>query len=998
MTLELVPWRGHNVPVFGRDEIARYTTQDYINWITQNQLYTGQPPIQTTYGSRPAEPISYSFQGFVEGMLYADGPVAAAEAYRLRVFGQAPLLYQETFDGRPGDVFDDKNLDRLRAPWPGATLSDLMKRSLIYGDFAGNAFIVDIDDELVLVRPDWVEIVLEQRKHRGQVLGYKQVGIMYYEGGLRTSEGVPFLPGEYAHFVPGLPDPLASYRGMSWLTPILREVQADKSASAHKLAFFENAASPNLAVQLPKEVTPEQFNAFVEAMDAKHKGAANAYKTLYTGGGADVTVIGANMQQMDFSSVQGKGETRLANAAGVPPVLLSFSEGMQGSSLNAGNYTAAKRNFVDTTMRDLWSNFAGSIAQMDYFQPPMPKTRLWYDGRDIPFLHEDAKDLAGIQSTQASTINGYIREGWEPESAKAAVMHDDLGRLKHTGALSVQLQPPGAQDTNGDGQADDFAAPPELQNFDFGSLREGVGNTGADQPADGEAQRARWDLRYGKGNKGGGKFRSLKDAVVPILKDWASGKGDRDPLEQFQPRQLRTMAKQMADDARKAGEHQRARSLTLGPRVSKAELKKALYDDAMWENTGTRPDFANPASKMRISDAKAATETRPRQTSMREMGFDDALDNGDFDRAMDLSIEDFRERRGRDMTPDELDRLERNIDAAIGRREKKKPTAPGQPAPEQGLGSISPDAPRPFTGRDERSPHEDRYDAALEAGDREGMLQARTDAFRERYGEPAADDQKRLAKMVDDDLARQAAAPSVRSAAARPLTELFDADDATIKEELAKAIDGDYAGGLSAKVSQGHSIDDNTFEVSGQILGPDGSPVGEFLRTFTRRPDGTMVARHEQMKVDPEFQGAGFAADFNNNLIDWYRRSGFDEVETHANEDIGPYAWPAQGFDFAPSERDLLFDHATFFGEQMGRLSDDEFAQRFPGWDRSDFQQQEAQLEEIAQRIADGTASAYEVSQLGRKPGQGKNDWWIGKALLLGTEFDAVLPLKEGTS
>ena len=446
MTLDLVPFRGHTVPVLGGGgEISRLSQQEYLNWLSNWWTAAGaqQPPFITTYGTRAAEPISASFEGFVTGMLYADGPVAAAEGYRLRVFGQAPLLYQELVGGRPGDLFDDDALERLREPWPGGNLGDLMKRALIYGDFAGNAFVLDFDDELVLVRPDWVEIVLDKREFRGGQVGWRQIGIIYYEGGLRSNDGVTFLPGEYCHFVPGLPDPMATYRGMSWLTPLVREVRSDKSAMDHKVAFFDNAATPNLAVSLPKEITPEQFLKFVDAMDEKHKGAVNAGRTLYTAGGADVTVVGANMQQMDFSAILGKSETRIANAAGVPPVLLSFSEGMQGSSLNAGNYTAAKRNFVDTTMRDLWQNWAGSVQKMDAFRPPKAKSRLWYDGRDIPFLHEDAKDRAEIQQIEAATLSSHISAGWEPETAVDALLQDDLKRLKHTGLTSVQLVPPG---------------------------------------------------------------------------------------------------------------------------------------------------------------------------------------------------------------------------------------------------------------------------------------------------------------------------------------------------------------------------------------------------------------------------------------------------------------------------------------------------------------------------------------------------------------------------
>ena len=142
------------------------------------------------------------------------------------------------------------------------------------------------------------------------------------------------LADEVAHFIPpGLRDPLARFRGMSWLTPIIREVQADQAATMHKLGFFENGATPQMVVTFDATVTEDQFKAFVSKMDDGHKGWRNAYKTLYLGGGATPTVVGKDLQQFDFSATQGKGETRIAAASGIHPVLVPVSEGMQGSSL-----------------------------------------------------------------------------------------------------------------------------------------------------------------------------------------------------------------------------------------------------------------------------------------------------------------------------------------------------------------------------------------------------------------------------------------------------------------------------------------------------------------------------------------------------------------------------------------------------------------------------------------------------------------------------------------
>lgn len=70
-----------------------------------------------------------------------------------------------------------------------------------------------------------------------------------------------------------------------------------------------------------------------------------------------------------------------------------------------------------------------------------------------------------------------------------------------------------------------------------------------------------------------------------------------------------------------------------------------------------------------------------------DVTFEDALDTGDYETALNLAIADFEERRGRGQTPDELERTERAVDAAIARREKKGTAAP---APGEDAGRSRP--------------------------------------------------------------------------------------------------------------------------------------------------------------------------------------------------------------------------------------------------------------------------------------------------------------------
>jgi phage portal protein BeeE len=228
---------------------------------------------------------------------------------------------------------------------------------------------------------------------------------------------------------------------MSWITPVVREIQADTAATKHKLKFFENGTTSNFVVSYEAGLSKAQFLEYVAAFKEAHAGVDNAYKTIHLGGGADVTTVGADMKQLDFKATQGAGETRIASASGAGAVVAMLSEGMQGSALNAGNYNAAKRQFADMTIRPQWRSAAAALSK---FTSPPAGTRLWYDAAGISFLQEDAKDAAEIQSKRAATVRTLVDGGFTWASAVAAVEADDLSLLDHTGLFSVQLQPPGS--------------------------------------------------------------------------------------------------------------------------------------------------------------------------------------------------------------------------------------------------------------------------------------------------------------------------------------------------------------------------------------------------------------------------------------------------------------------------------------------------------------------------------------------------------------------------
>lgn len=422
--------RRRSDPALGLDEWANFFEFGGI----------GYPILQTTMSSINEERVALTAAAAIK----SNGPVFALTLARLQVFSQVRFQWTRFKAGQVGDLFGSSELGVLEKPWPGGTTGDLLARMELNVSTAGNSYVRrTAADRLNVLHPEWVIIVLGSQTDApipSQAPDVEVVGWAYDP----PSGPMQFYPadgsnGRVAHYAP-YPDPDFQFLGMSWITPVIREMQADSLGIEHKARFYQNAATPNLAIKFDPSVGLKQVKAFKELMEEEHVGVANAYKTMYLGGGADPVPIGKDFKEIDFAAVQAAGESRLAAAAGVPTSWVGFSEGQKGSSLNAGNFAAARRRFADGTLLHLWTNAAASLEPL--LTPPDGGSSLWFTTQSVAFMREDAGTLASNQQAQAATITTLVKEGFTPESAVAAVMNNDWTLLMHTGLTSVQLQPP----------------------------------------------------------------------------------------------------------------------------------------------------------------------------------------------------------------------------------------------------------------------------------------------------------------------------------------------------------------------------------------------------------------------------------------------------------------------------------------------------------------------------------------------------------------------------
>ena len=354
----------------------------------------------------------------------------------MALFSEARFQLQSTVDKH---LFGNKGLALLEYPWPNADAGELLARLEQDVTTAGNSYMRKAtpadgaDDLLVQMRPDCVVIVSEEKRDSlGRI--YKQP-VGYLEDlkplGITDREPQFYSTDEVCHYSP-VPDPAALFRGMSWLSPVLREIGADAALTQYKTVHVQSGATPGLVIKYAQKLQRASIDAVREQTDAKYGGPGNAGRTLVLDQGADVTVAGSTMEQLQYTAVQQAGVERICAAAQVPLEVL----GLGGGRAGLGNYQSAVRRFADLWARPHWRMACAALQHLIVFVSPdgsssplRPPTRLWYDVADIAALREGELERSQATLVRAQAIGAFVTAGYTRESAVAAAESGDMSQL-----------------------------------------------------------------------------------------------------------------------------------------------------------------------------------------------------------------------------------------------------------------------------------------------------------------------------------------------------------------------------------------------------------------------------------------------------------------------------------------------------------------------------------------------------------------------------------------
>ena len=408
--------------------VDRYRSTGY------NEAMASGAAVLTTYGTDSKREASLQQIVAAAQQAYtSNGVVFACVLVRMMLLAEARFQMQSLVDMR---LYGTPDLAVLEHPYPGCTTGELIARMEQDVSLAGNSFTWQAEpDLLVRLPPDEVTIISEVRRATGggtyrRVIGYDwdptatNLPGIGPGTGARSDEAQSLTVDEVAHWSP-YPDPQAHWRGMSWLTPVLRDIEADSALTAYKAEFMDHAATPNIVIQYPQKLRPDTIDRIVARFAERHGGVSNAYQALVLDQGATATPVGSTFDQLDYSVTQGIGEDRICAAAGVDPVLV----GLLTIGRAAVDYQSAMRRLADLTCRPLWRSMCAALQK---FVPNVPAqgVRLWFDLSDIAALRQGELERAQASQVKAAALVTMVQAGATFESAVAAVQADDISQLK----------------------------------------------------------------------------------------------------------------------------------------------------------------------------------------------------------------------------------------------------------------------------------------------------------------------------------------------------------------------------------------------------------------------------------------------------------------------------------------------------------------------------------------------------------------------------------------
>lgn len=347
----------------------------------------------------PRNYASFAEEGFRQNVIVHRCVTEIARAIALVPLGISKKSTQKKIETR---YLDHPLLMLLKRPNPsqgGAAFFESVVSSWL---ISGNAYVEvirglnDKPEELYVLRSDRMKVIPgSQALPSGYVYQVQDQEMRY---------GVDPITGQSAILHLKLYHPLDDWYGMSPIEAAAFSIDQHNAAGAHNQALLQNGARPMGAlIYKPKTgnvLTEGQRQALKEQVESNYLGAKNAGKVLVLEGDFEWREMGLRPRDMDFIAAKNTAARDIAQAFGVPPVLI----GIPGDATYS-NLVEARLALWEQTIIPLLDHLVDALN--NWLVPKYDdKIQLTYDLDEVPALAPRRQILwEKIQQADFLTLN-----------------------------------------------------------------------------------------------------------------------------------------------------------------------------------------------------------------------------------------------------------------------------------------------------------------------------------------------------------------------------------------------------------------------------------------------------------------------------------------------------------------------------------------------------------------------------------------------------------------
>lgn len=233
------------------------------------------------------------------------------------------------FEVKRGDrpVLDHEFLKLIRRPNPDYSQFQFLELHFTFLKLMGESYWYVVrgkkskkPKELYLLRPDLVQVVVDENSATGSVKGYVLIK--------PNGDKVPFDKDEILHFK--MPNPSNPYYGLGPVQAAKIYIETEKYASEWTRNSIFNSGRPSGVLNMKGKIGEEEFKQLKRQFKEQYSGINNAGKTLITRGadGIDFQKIGMELQEIALKELKDMTRDDIMMMFRVSKTLLGISEGV----------------------------------------------------------------------------------------------------------------------------------------------------------------------------------------------------------------------------------------------------------------------------------------------------------------------------------------------------------------------------------------------------------------------------------------------------------------------------------------------------------------------------------------------------------------------------------------------------------------------------------------------------------------------------------------------